>query len=170
MRKSVLAVLIGATVLAGCGSVRESRLNPFNWFGRSSEVPVAEQGEVNPLIPKRGGLFGERPPRAGEITTPMDQITALKVERVPGGAIIRATGVDPVQGAYNVRLVPADEKELPVKGVLSYRLERALPTRRSTGPVQTREATAARRVTDQTLRGVRTIRVEAARNARAVRR
>lgn len=170
MRKSLLAVLIGATMLAGCGAIRESRINPFNWFGRSQEVPVAAKGEVNPLIPKRGGLLGERPPGPGEITTPMDQVTALSVERVPGGAIIRASGVDPVQGAYNVRLVPANDDELPVKGVLTYRLERALPVNRSTGPVQTREATAARRVTDQTLRGVRSIRVEGAQNARAVRR
>lgn len=37
MRKAVLAGLAAVMVVTGCASVRDSRLNPFNWFGRSKE-------------------------------------------------------------------------------------------------------------------------------------
>lgn len=171
MGKTVAGLLIATLLLSGCGTVRDSRLNPFNWFGSSREVKTTQaEGEVNPLIPTRSGLFRRRVTTEVDLTTPVDQVTELRVERIPGGAIIRATGIDPVQGAYDVRLVPVDPEERAVKGVLSYRLQRQLPAARRGGPEQTRRMVAARRVTDRTLRGVRSIRVEGARNARAVRR
>lgn len=154
--------------------VRDSRLNPFNWFGRSQEVPVQQvEGEVNPLIPRRSGLFGNARQQFQnqDLTTPIATVSDLTVERVPGGAIVRATGLDELQGAFNVVLVPETEEEVPVDGVLSYTLERQRPAGpRPVGPPQTREVVVARKLTDQQLRGVRTIRVQSAQNARAVRR
>ena len=34
----LIAALTVIATLAGCGAVRESKLNPFNWFGRSEET------------------------------------------------------------------------------------------------------------------------------------
>lgn len=174
MRKSFTTVLIASLLLTGCGTVRDSRLNPFNWFGRSQPVPVEQtEAETNPLIPRRIGLFGgaRRQLAEQDLTTPIATVTDLKVERVPGGAIIRATGVDGMQGPFNVELVPETEEELPVDGVLSYTLERQRPEGpRPVGPPRTREVVVARKLTDQQLRGVRSIRVQAAQNALAARR
>jgi len=173
MVRTLTILVVAGLVLTSCGIVRDSRLNPFNWFGRSSEVPVQQSDEeVNPLIPERSLLLGGSRNRAEiDLTTPIAEITALQVERVPGGAIIRVEGRDARQGAFNVEIVPATEEELPQDGVLVYTLERQLPeATQAVGPSQTREVVAARHVTEQTLIGVRRIRVEAAQNAREVRR
>ncbi|MFK7876655.1 MAG: hypothetical protein AB8B71_12890 [Paracoccaceae bacterium] len=153
---------------SGCAS----RFNPLNWFGRSEAVAPADPvAEVNPLIPTGGGLLSRNRGPAPDLTTPIDTVSDIKVERVPGGAIIRAVGVDATQGAFNVELVPMTEDEQPVDGVLSYTLERQKPDFRTRqGPVVTREVAVARHVTDQTLSGVRTIRIVADQNARQVRR
>ena len=167
MSKTVSLLLAATLSLSACGAIRDSRVNPFNWFGQSQPASVAPKEQTNPLIPTRAGLFGNA--RAEEQIysgTPFDQVSNLTVERIPGGAIIRATGLAARQGSYDVRLTPVNEDEEAVEGVLAYRLERILPDRRTNvGTQPTREVVAARRVTDQTLRGVRVIRVEAARNA-----
>jgi len=173
MTRNIAALLIASLVLSACGAARESRLNPFNWFGRSQSDPVATQTEdTNPLIPQATGLIDamrERRLREVDLTTPITTVTGLVVERVPGGAIIRAAGRDPQPGTFNVEIVPATEEETPVEGVLSYTLERQLPPP-GTVSGQAQEVTAARKLTDQQLEGVRTIRVAGVENARTVRR
>ncbi len=174
MRNLVTVAALSALVLSGCG-FRESRANPFNWFGRSQEVQTSAPKEVNPLIPTRtGGLFRSGRARleaALNATTPIGTISDLSVERVPGGAIIRATGFDARQGTYRARLVPNVDDEIPEDGVLIYRFERLSPTYSTPAGTQaSREVTVARRVTDAQLRGVREIRVLAAGNALYVRR
>tara|TARA_R110002049_G_scaffold23545_6_gene83484 strand:- start:9746 stop:10264 length:519 start_codon:yes stop_codon:yes gene_type:complete len=172
MRKTILALTASTLLLTACGAVRDSRVNPFNWFGNSRSVAVEQTASTNPLIPKKGGLFANR--RAAEETyegRPFEQVTELTIERVPGGALIRATGLAARQGIYSVRLTPQNDDELPVDGVLTYRIEGIRPeTQTPQGAKPTREVIAARRVTDQTLRGVRTIRVEGALNALVARR
>ncbi|MEP1942835.1 MAG: hypothetical protein ABJJ03_06980, partial [Sulfitobacter sp.] len=75
------------------------------------------------------------------------------------------------QGIYSVQLTPIVEDETPIKGVLTYRLEGIRPDQNTAvGSAPTREVTAARELTHQELRGVRTIRVEGVRNARVARR
>ncbi|MFK7838220.1 MAG: hypothetical protein AB8B60_18570 [Sulfitobacter sp.] len=168
-----LPILLAATLVVGaCASVRDSRVNPFNWFGQSRSVPVEQVENTNPLIPKRGGLFAnDRARDAIYAGRPFEQVTNLTIERIPGGAIIRATGLAARQGIYAVQLTPETETEEPVDGVLTYRLEGIRPTKPTpVGTKPTREVIAARRVTDQQLRGVRSIRVEGQLNARVARR
>lgn len=172
MRKTVSLLLVTSLTLAACG-FGQSRLNPVNWFGRSQSVPVAQSTETtNPLIPKRGGIFARERERAKIYQGgPFQQITGLVVERVPGGAIIRATGLAARQGIYDVQLTPANEDEEPVDGVLVYRLEGITPNRNTAqGTAPTREVVAARKLTDQQLRNVRSIRVEGQLNAQVARR
>ena len=170
MRISLTVLLVASMGLGACGIVRDSALNPTNWFGRSTPETV-EEASTNPLIPADGGLFAARRAKnALYIGEPFDEIVDLTVERVPGGAIIRATGRAARQGTYAVQLTPANEDEAPVNGVLTFRLEGIAPTNTASGTPPTREVTAARKLTGQELRGVRSIRVEGLRNARIARR
>lgn len=174
MRSSLITTLALTVLLSGCGSVRESAINPFNWFGRSEEAPAqTETVATNPLIPERSGLLSRRRAAQADVdlTTPIDQITGLTIERVPGGAIIRANGLDSYTTSYNARLRSETVDEAPENGTLIYTFRRRVPqAARPGGAEAAREITVARFVSDQTLRGVRQIRVEAGSNARSVRR
>jgi len=162
----MISVLVSTLALSGCGN---SRLNPFKWFGSSRSGAVQASGPVNPLIPSKNGFRRTR--NTTYNGTPIDQITDLVIERVPGGAILRVTGLAATQGSYDVVIEPEIESELPVDGVLSYRLLARLPNLRlPQGPPTTRKVSAAHFVTDQQLEGVRTIRVIGARNAHTARR
>jgi hypothetical protein len=174
MRLSLSVLLAASLTLGACGIVRDSALNPTNWFGRSTSEALAsgDGTPVNPLIPQTGGFFARRSAEQAVYTgKPFDEITDLTIERVGGGAIIRVTGLAARQGIYVVQLTPADEDGIPVNGVLTYRLEGVEPDRATAvGSPATREVTAALQITDQDLRGVSTIRVEGVRNARVARR
>lgn len=173
MRKTFSALLVSTLVLTGCATIRDSRVNPFNWFGTArSETLAPEKASTNPLIPKTSGLFaGARAKQAVYTGKPFDQVTDLTIERIPGGALIRATGLAARQGIYKVQLTPENADEKPVDGVLTYRLEGITPSKNTAiGAIPTREVTAGRKLTDQMLAGVRVIRVEGQRNALTSRR
>lgn len=168
MRKSVtILILVAALGLSACSS----RLNPMNWFGGSEEVDLTaeDKAKVNPLIPKDGpNLLGKR---SGEtyIGDPVARIDELRVERIPGGAIIRVEGLATVQGAYAAKLDPRNDGDV-VKGVLSYDLKAVQNPRYRVGPEATRQLVVALKLTDQQLQGVRTIKVYSRENARQARR
>lgn len=150
-----LILILGlAAGLAGCGAISDSSLNPFNWFGGSSEVET-----LVPLDPV------EADPRQL-----IDQVTELRIERTPGGAIVRAAGLPPTQGYWDGALIPENRGD-PVGGVLTYQFrisEPVTPQRVSTE--RSRRVTVGAFLTEQALEGVREIRVVGARNARAARR
>ena len=170
MRRPLSALVIAATVLTACGTVRDSRLNPFNWFGGSREVAVeADAGPRNPLMPSRNRLLA----REDEVYAgvPIDTVTGLEIERTLSGAILRATGVARQQGPYDVRLTPQQPDGVPVEGVLSYSFDVVYPrTPRPVGTERSRRVVAAVSLTHDELEGVRVIRVLGARNARESRR
>lgn len=172
MRKTLTLLAVLTLTLSACGVIRDSRVNPFNWFGQSRSVATETAAPTNPLIPRTGGLFNRRgADEAIYVGRPFEQVTDLTVERIPGGAIIRATGLAARQGIYAVQLTPQNEDEEAVDGVLTYRLEGIRPDRNTAvGTKPTREVTAGRKLTDQQLRGVRVIRVEGALNAQETRR
>lgn len=147
----LIVVLALATGLGGCARIGESRLNPFNWFGQSEPAPV--RVAARPADP--------RPPVA--------QVTDLAIERAPGGAILRATGLPPTQGWYAAALVR--NGDIGADGVLSFTF-RAVPPpepQRVSTP-WSRELTVAVYLPDAVLAQVRAIQVSGAANARVVRR
>ncbi|MCR8549649.1 hypothetical protein M4578_17600 [Salipiger sp. P9] len=169
MFKSLSVLIVAGVVLTSCGSVRESRLNPFNWFGGSESVAVdpAATGANNPLIPKRrASVF--RAKEAGYAGHPVETVSELLIERRPGGAIIRVTGVADRAGPFEVRLIK--DEDVSDDNTLAYTLK-AL---QSAGPRNTGErarmVTAALWLTEQELAGIREIRVAGRTNARASRR
>lgn len=177
MRKTLALILISTLVVGGCGAVRDSRLNPFNWFGRAQSGAPVDAASTNPLLPQRSGtsLLRRNQPYTGQ---PVEQITGLTIERMPGGAILRITAVAARQGSYEVRVSPdivgstgPEDEDIVVDGVLSYTLLAETPRRATpVGTAPSRSINAARFVTDDVLAQVRTIRVNGARNSMTVRR
>ncbi|WP_147104718.1 hypothetical protein [Tateyamaria sp. syn59] len=177
MPKILPALLVATLTLSACGAVRDSRVNPFNWFGGSRSEPIRPdpRAETNPLIPEqtRAPLFrnlrGDR--EVVYVGTPIDQVTDLVIERVPGGAIVRATGVVDQDDVYDIRLTTDSDENEPVDGVLTYQLRGIhLAGSSRTLSQRVRTVTAARRLTDQELAEIRVIRVEGRRNAQSTTR
>ena len=150
MRKPMLAAMVLLLGLGACGSVRDSRLNPFNWFGGSREEAVA------------AGPVGD-----GRVL--VAQVTQFSVEPATGGAILRATGLPPTIGWWVGELVLDDSAQDP--SALSYRFVIREPsTPRPAVSPPAREVTVARFVTNFRLEGVRRITVTGEGNARSVSR
>lgn len=147
-RRLVVVTLVLA--LTGCGAIRESRLNPFNWFKKSEPretVVLVEKGDPRPLV---------------------DTVLSMAVEPIPGGAIVRARGVTPTQGWWNAELVAQDVTE---DGVLVYEFRLVPPTGRTdVNTQQSREIDVGIYISDVKLAEVREIVVQGASNARVSRR
>lgn len=152
MRLSLTLALTAVMVLTSCGAIRESRLNPLNWFGGSREAQADEFGvpvkvEARPLVA---------------------QVLSMSIEPTPYGAIVRATGLSPTQGFHDAELVarPVDEN-----GVLVYDFRLMPPPEpRPAGAQRTREVTVAAHLSKIRLEGIREIVVQGAENVRASRR
>ena len=152
MKSPLLAGLALMVVLSGCGAIRESRLNPFNWFGRSAPVETVLLSTKDTTDPR----------------ALVDEVLSLDIEAFPGGAIIRAEGRTPVQGYWDAELVA---RPIEKEGVLIYDF-RILPPIVATdvNTPRSRQVAVAISLSDIKLDGIRQIVVQGARNARAVRR
>jgi len=167
MKRALSILIVSGLVLSSCGAVRDSRMNPFNWFGRASSARVVQADDVNPLIPRRRSVFEKKAagPYAGQLIA---EIFELRVDRRPGGAVIKATGVSTRMGVFDVRLVKNDEDS--TNGVLAYDMKRLQGPGPAGGNDFARSVTAAVTLSDNELAGIRTIRVRGARNVMTSRR
>lgn len=161
MRTPLMAALAALMVLGACGAMRESRLNPVNWFGRSEarEPTLAPDGGWDPAV------LDNRPP--------VEQVTLLAIEPIPGGAILRAAGLPPTQGWWDAELVAEEDAEgAPAEaGVLAFRFLVAAPrTPQAVATPVSREVTVAIYLSDIRLRDVRQIIVRGRTNERVIRR
>ena len=151
MRLPLVAVLILMTVLSGCAGIKQSRLNPFNWFGKARPAPVSQ-------------LYTA----PTETRALVAQVLTLKVEPYPGGAIVRATGLPPSQGYWDAELVaePVDDK-----GRLVFEFRIFPPTTpAAAGTPYSRQITVAAAVSNIKLQGVASIVVQGESNALSSRR
>lgn len=151
MKTPVLALLVAATALTACSRVQNSRLNPFNWFGRSEPAqvqPVAleEPADVRPLV---------------------QQVLEMSVEPAPEGAIVRAKGLPSSQGWWDGELVERSFED----GVLTYDFRLTPPLGgAAAGTPRSREVTVAAFLSNIKLAGIRQIVVQGEANARSSRR
>lgn len=155
MRTPLTACLAAMLLLASCASVSQSRLNPFNWFG-------ASQPET--LVPA-GGY------RVAQDSRPLvGTVSEMVVEQIPGGALVRASGIPDTQGYWAAELVPEHDM-LPRDGVLSFRSVAAPPiTPKPAGTESSRQITAAIFVPTPRLQDVQVITVRGAQTQRSARR
>lgn len=143
--------------LSGCARISDSRFNPINWFGRSVEAPVTDTRERRPLVPE------ERTTVAVEGRPLVQSVTALSVDRTPTGAIVRATGTAQTQGFFNAQLVNAGVSN----GVLTLEFRAQSPAGfEAEGSARSRQINAAYAIDGADLAGIRSVRVQAATNAR----
>lgn len=152
MKRRVVLALGAAFVVTGCGAVRDSRLNPFNWFG--------------------GARRRERVQQTAEVARDqrllVADVTSLSVDAYSSGAIVRATGIPPSQGWWDAELVarPIDEN-----GVLVYDFRVFPPIIDTpTGTPRSREITVGVSISAVRLDQVREIVVQGANNALSSRR
>jgi len=143
-----LTVLVLVLALAGCGGFRDSRLNPFNWFGRSQPAEKVALPDA-PADPR--ALVAE--------------VLTMTVEPIPTGAIVRATGRTPTQGWWDAELVAQPVTEDGVL-VLDFRIFPPVDPTDVNTP-RSREVTAAISLSNIKLEEVRQIIVQGAANARA---
>ncbi|WP_146285213.1 hypothetical protein [Gemmobacter aquaticus] len=150
MRFSLLAALSLVMLVSACGT----RLNPFNWFGGAEASPPADTQQ----------LPSKADPRLLAL-----QITELKVEPMPGGAIVRATAVMESQGWWQAELVALEDE--PVDGAMVYEF-RVFPPQRQTrvSTPQSRQVTAAVFLSDIRLSTIRSITVQGQTNGLTSRR
>ncbi|PWE34265.1 hypothetical protein DDZ14_00705 [Maritimibacter sp. 55A14] len=167
--KAVTAALSILLLVSACATIRESRLNPVNWFGRSVETRQPARGQDAQLIAAAEteaarpiGADG-RPIRPalrhdiGDYRILVTEITDLDVIRVPGGAIVQATGRPRRQGYWDADLVMArlsDQTEERL--VLELRVFPPVAARPA-GSAPSREVVVARHLSAKVLDGVREI-------------
>jgi hypothetical protein len=152
MSKHLLATMSMVLILSACATVRDSRINPFNWFGRDTSEAVT----VDP----DGAVVDGRRLAA--------QIVSLKIDSFPGGAIIRTVGLPPTQGFWEAELVEI-ETDNPSEVVYEFRVLPPVAPRRQ-GTQRSREIIAGATLTRIRLETVRSITVVGASNKRTVRR
>ena len=158
MKTALATLLVGSLALSACSRVQESRLNPFNWFGKS-------ESSASTLAPKEGYSSSVIDNRAL-----VEQVSGLEATPTQGGALIVARGLPATQGWWDAELVAADESGA-VDGVLTYTFRVAEPRKpRPAAPASSREVTAAVFLSPQKLQGVRQIVVIGASNSRTISR
>lgn len=156
MQKTLAIILATTLFLGGCAGIRESRINPLNWFGKS---------EARATNPSAEGFVRQADPR------PLaDQVTAMSIESVSQGAILRATGLPSTQGHWDAELVQYKGEGVDA-GVLVFDFRLAPPRyRANAGAPYTREVEVATYLTFNDLAGISRIVVRGQRSERSVRR
>lgn len=152
MRKPLLAALTLVTFTSACG-FGQSRFNPFNWFGGAEVAAPAEPSVVDAEDPRALAM----------------QITALKVDAMPGGAIIRATALMETQGWWDAELVAVDNDAPEGQMVYEFRVFPPV-TQAEVSTPQSRSITAAVYLSDIALQTVSSITVQGATNGLTSRR
>ncbi|MEM8773778.1 MAG: hypothetical protein AAGF53_02015 [Pseudomonadota bacterium] len=192
MRVVVSLLLVAMMGLSACSTIRESRVNPFNWGvgakttnaddTRAVPISPSDRQTGNPLINDdeadlivrrnvtsvgRTGIFRRRNRQFVYPGTLVDQVTDVVLEPVPSGVIVRVKGLPIRQGAFDVRLLRANE-DGPVDGVLEYSLNAVQPTDNPQGSQRIRQIEVAEFVSNEDLRDVEQLRIVARRNSRTL--
>lgn len=150
----IIAAASAFLLLTGCG-IGSSAFNPLNWFRSGGE-------ETEALVPANALERRDTRPLA-------EEVTAIAIDRVPGGAILRARARVAATGWWGADL--AAEPERSGQGVLAFSF-RALPSDVAVPQYApaSRQLVAGVYLSDEELLGVRQIRVISRTNIRSARR
>ena len=133
-------------------------------------VRTAQGPADNPLLPERRAAVSifrtnREEALAGTLISAVDE---LLIERRPGGAIIRTTGIADRAGPFDVRLAPDPAQTDADTLAYSFFIKQG-PGPAQTGP-DARKVTAAVWLTDNELSGIREIRMAGRQNVLVSRR
>ena len=150
-------VLCAAITLTSCARVMDSRLNPLNWSNQSTSAPLSGKTDRRPLVPINSET------RVIDKRSTIQKVTAIAIEKVPNGAIIRATGVARMQGHFNAQLIPINNEF----GILTlvFLIEKIVSTEKSS--VSSRQITVAKVLKYSELENIHTIRIQSATNQKS---
>ena len=154
MKTKLTLILVASLALGGCATVRESRMNPMNWFGSSRE-------EARPTLGETGAVEDRRPLVAS--------VSALSIERTSSGAIVRAEAVMPSVGWWDAELVPENFGR-PQGGTLTFRFVAAAPVQPVAGSETARTISAVYALTQAQLDTTSDVVVVGEANSRRARR
>ncbi len=145
-----IAALVILGLLAGCAGLSTSRLNPLNWFGKRegvvTEFSIDKPADPRPLI---------------------EMIVDMKIEKLPRGALVRATGRAATQGYWMADLV-VNEVDEAGNLVIDFRAIPALEGA-AVSTAQSREITAAVSLRADTFASAKRITVRGASNEKSAR-
>ena len=166
--KSFIFLLLTASLLTtGCESTRDSKANPFNWFGGSKKEGNQSDAKTALIPKKKLTLFTMKKTEAVYLGQPIDKLSTLVVDEVPGGLLVQVTGMAQKTGFYNGQLIPLDSADPAVR---DYRFDIIQPTDTARGSPASRTLSVAVYLTDQDLEAIRVIRVRGANNTLIKRR
>ena len=121
--KKTLILLTLTTALTACATVRDSRVNPLNWFDRDKAATTSFEEELKPLVPE------------SKVVTTIDtrpqiaSVSSVEVAPAQGGFLVTATGLPSQAGGFNADLVPTGQDG----GVLTLSFRIVYPDRAVTG-------------------------------------
>ncbi len=146
----ILSALLALGLLAGCAGLSNSRLNPMNWFGPRADS-VAEFSLERPADPR----------------PLIEMIVDMTIEKLPSGALVRATGRAATQGYWQADLVVNDVDEAG-NLVIDFR---AIPAQAgaAVSTPRSREITAAVSLRADTLASAKRIIVRGGQNEKSAR-
>lgn len=158
MKIRLFLSLLLIPLVAGCG---ESRLNPFNWGGRTQEI----------LIRTPDGGAGNPSDLVTDDPRPLiDQVIGVQIDPTPTGAILTARGLPPTQGYWLADLVRVPPDRAPA-GTLAFVFKAVPdPTPQPAGTQRSREVVVATTLSRGDFNGVNTVLVVADRNQMSARR
>ena len=147
-------VLCATITFTGCARVMDSRLNPLNWSDQSISAPFSGNTDRRPLVPINLET------RVIDKRSAIQKVTAIAVEKVPNGAIVRATGVASIEGHFNAQLIPINNES----GILTlvFLIEKIAGTEKSS--VSSRQITVARVLKFAELENIHTFQIQSATN------
>jgi hypothetical protein len=151
--RAVGSIVILSLMLSGCSTIRDSRVNPLNWF--KNDEPAARKS----LIPEENRILKRNvAPYAG---TPVYFVTAAAMEPTLDGKLLRITAQTDRMGAAEVRIEDmADQGD----GIVRVVIKAVVPAGAPVGTEANRTITAARFFSAQDLIGLKAIDVNSANN------
>ena len=166
MRRQVIVSGLVLMLVTGCATIKESRINPLNWFGKSEPVTVLNDGTAVTVLPSLAPRKGY--PNFVDTRPLAPVISDVTVVRSASGAIITATATLPTLGYFDAELVRVATDRADVA---AYEFRLRPPTSNApTGTAAQRQITAAKSLSNEEIAGIRTIVVEGAAGARQIRR
>lgn len=151
--RTILIACVVLTSVSGCASLRDSRVNPKNWFSQTKSA------KDDSLIPELSVIQKSR--QKVYSGTPVFALTQAHLRHAIGGKILEIHGVMDKIGSYDIKIIQdPDTTDQTLRLVVKSVSPRGAPI----GNQAAREFTAATFLTTQELAGWKTIQVQSQSN------